>query len=182
MRIINAESQIYSKDIFDNFKTINPLSFFEDFQMFMIMSDRFGGLNKYSTFNVVATKGLEYLKTLKEYSYGNNIQQFLFNAVDKRGKEILDKAYNDVKHIYLLWSGGIDSTAVLISFLKSISEEQKRMFHIIMSKRSIEEYKLFYDNYVDGKLDVIWTDKQNYVDVYKMALNRGYTVTGDCGD
>ena len=182
MRIINAESHIYSKELFDKFKILNPLSFFEDFQFLPIMSDRFGGFNKYSTFNLVSTKDINYLKTIKEYSYGNNIQQFLFDSVDKRGKEILDRAYNDVKHIYLLWSGGIDSTAVFVSLLKSIREDQKKMLHIVMSPRSIDEYKLFYERYVKDKFDILWTNKNNYEEVYRTAIKRGYTLTGDCGD
>ena len=182
MKVINADSLIFSKEIFDSFKTINPLSFFENFQAFPIMSDRFGGLNKYSTFNLYATKSLEYLKNIKNYPYGNSIQQFLFDAVDRRGKYLLDKAYKDFKHIYLLWSGGIDSTAAFVSFLKNISEEQKKMFHVVMSKRAIDEYKLFFEKYISGKFDIVLTNKENYVDVYKMALSNGYTITGDCGD
>lgn len=182
MKILNAESKVYSKDIFDNFKVLNPLSFFEDFQSIPIMSDRFGVMNKYSTFNLSSTKDITYFKNIKEYSYGNNIQDFLFNAMDKRGKYLLDMAYENVKHIYLMWSGGIDSTAVFVSFLKNISEEQKKMLHIVMSPRSIDEYKFFYEKYVEGKFDILWTDTKNYIDVYKSALLSGYTITGDCGD
>ena len=181
MRILNAESSLYSDDLYDNYKTVNPLSFFEKLQGIPIVSDRFGLMNQFSTFNLASTHDKTYLLNLKCYSV-YNVQEFLNNAVDKRGKEILDKAYNDVKHIYLLWSGGIDSTAVFTSMLKSISEEQKRMFHVVMSPRGIKEYPLFYEKYVQDKFDIIWTNKKNFADVYKEALNKGYVVTGDCGD
>lgn len=182
MRIINAESSLYSKDLYNNFKNLNPLSFFEDLQCFPIMSDRFGLLNKYSSFDLVATKSPTYLKNLKEYSYGNNIQEFLSESMEKRATEILKMSYDNVKHIYLLWSGGIDSTAVFVSLLKNMNKEQRKMLHIVMSPRSIDEYRLFYKKYVEGQFDILWTDKENYIDLYKEALSKGYTLTGDCGD
>ena len=165
MRIINAKTQIFFKEIFDSYKSLNPLSFFENFQEFPVASDRFGVLNKYSTFNLYATKGIDYLNDLKSKSFDNS-QKFLSDAIDKRGKYLLDKAYQNKKDIYLLWSGGIDSTAVFISFLKNIKNNE--ILHIVMSKNSIDEYKSFFEQYVIGKFDIILTNKNNYDNIYEL--------------
>ncbi len=52
----------------------------------------------------------------------------------------------------IFWSGGIDSTLMLISLLKHASEAQKKRFIVLMTEDSIAEYPRFYEEYIHGKL------------------------------
>jgi hypothetical protein len=54
--------------------------------------------------------------------------------------------------IYVFWSGGIDSTLVLISLLKNASEVQKRSIVVLCSEDSITENPNFYRDHLCGKL------------------------------
>lgn len=181
MQIINAYSKVYIPELFNNFKTLNPLSFFEDFQHIPILSDRFGLLNEYSTFNVVSTKDKIYLSNIMAYNYGTDIYQYFCECMNKRAECILNKAFNSVKKIYLMWSGGIDSTGVLISFIQAMKPEHKDIINLVFSHNAIKENPNMYEKYIDGKFNVIRTDN-NFMDVYKYIVQNGIVVTGDCGD
>lgn len=57
------------------------------------------------------------------------------------------------KKIYLLWSGGIDSTMVLTAFLMSnVNPEQ---LIVVCNADSIREYSNFYLNHIRGKFKVL---------------------------
>lgn len=53
---------------------------------------------------------------------------------------------------YLYWSGGIDSTAILVSLLKVASNDFLDRLTILHDKSSIEENVHFYYRYIDQKL------------------------------
>ncbi|SVA36450.1 uncharacterized protein METZ01_LOCUS89304 [marine metagenome] len=60
--------------------------------------------------------------------------------------EIIAKEYvNKYSEIYLLWSGGIDSTAVLVSLMKA--RKSKNQLIVFYTSSSIEEYPWFYNEY-----------------------------------
>jgi hypothetical protein len=53
-----------------------------------------------------------------------------------------------------MFSGGIDSTLVVISLLKNATEEQKKRLVILLSEDSIIENTKFYEEFILGKLTV----------------------------
>lgn len=54
--------------------------------------------------------------------------------------------------LYVFWSGGVDSTCVLVSFLKCATSAQKQRIVVLLSEDSITEYPLFYQEHIRGKL------------------------------
>lgn len=54
--------------------------------------------------------------------------------------------------LYIPWSGGIDSTLVLIELMKVCHSSQ---IIIQMNHNSITEYPLFYEKYIKGKFDTV---------------------------
>lgn len=73
---------------------------------------------------------------------------------DARASELLARADSlDVK-IYVSWSGGIDSTLVLISLLKQATPKQKERLVVILSEESITENPRFWEDHIHGKLQV----------------------------
>lgn len=71
---------------------------------------------------------------------------------DERAVELLSRAQNDGIKLYVLWSGGIDSTLVLVSLLKNATAEQKKRIVVLLSEESIVENPRFYESHIRGKL------------------------------
>ena len=69
-----------------------------------------------------------------------------------RAKELLARAERLDVSLYSFWSGGIDSTCVLVSLLKNASASQKERIVVLMSEESISENPNFYRDHVHGKL------------------------------
>ena len=57
------------------------------------------------------------------------------------------KKYDRYNEIYVLWSGGIDSTALLVALMKTIKPEK---ITILCSDLSIAEYPWFYETFKDS--------------------------------
>jgi len=73
---------------------------------------------------------------------------------DDRAREVLDYSERKKKKIYIFYSGGIDSTLVMVSLLKNASKSQKKNMIVLLSDHSINENPKFYNDYIGGKLSV----------------------------
>lgn len=81
---------------------------------------------------------------------------------------------NTDKHLYLQWSGGIDSTLMVISFLKSdINLDQ---ITIVMNRDSIKENPTFYYTYILPKFRLLSIEKHLSED------NDGITIQAEHAD
>lgn len=69
------------------------------------------------------------------------------DAADSFGQDISNEIDNG-KTIYLLWSGGLDSTSVAVSVLKNIKPYQREKLIIVCSDVSRKENPMFYHNFV----------------------------------
>jgi hypothetical protein len=78
-----------------------------------------------------------------------------FDLFDQRALELKHQSDNFDK-IYLFWSGGIDSTLVLCSILKNFTDLSN--FVVVLNQNSIDEYPLMYNEYIDGKINVVSTN------------------------
>lgn len=114
-------------------------------------------------------------------------------VADEKGVEL----WNEDKELKVYWSGGIDSTVALVSLLKSKPSDWHDRLKIIYTLNSIEEYSLFWNNYIKDKIqteEVLMPDQDDnkyYMDkpfsspVLKHIadnLDKGLTITGECGD
>ena len=70
-----------------------------------------------------------------------------------RAKELLARAAKLQCKIYVFWSGGIDSTLVLVSLLKNSTSAERANIVVLMSEDSIRENPNFYREHVHGKLE-----------------------------
>lgn len=66
----------------------------------------------------------------------------VWDIIDRRAKEILDWAERENKKIYVLYSGGVDSTCVAVALLKN---RNKQVVELIGTKESIDENPVFYE-------------------------------------
>ncbi len=69
------------------------------------------------------------------------------DAADDFGSKVVEEIDQD-KDLYLMWSGGIDSTSVAVSVLKHIKKYQHSRLHVISSQSSRNENPMFYHNFL----------------------------------
>lgn len=95
-----------------------------------------------------------------------------------RAKEILERQATLNKPIYLFYSGGIDSTLVLISLLmvEKINVLKEKVF-IVMTQESISEYLLMYNKFIRPNFKIISADR-----VTELFDQSGIILTGSQGD
>jgi len=80
---------------------------------------------------------------------------------------------------HIMWSGGIDSTAILVSLLKMFSKDLTEQLIVVCNQASIDENPYFYKQYIKDKLKTVNTDQfkvtgENY--------NKILLVNGDCAE
>ncbi len=87
------------------------------------------------------------------------------------------KYFEDLrKPMFLLWSGGIDSTAVLVSFLKFGSVELRKRTTILLNVYSLREYsEMFHLISQNFKIESSFNPLTNFI-------KDGILVTGELGD
>lgn len=106
------------------------------------------------------------------HSFNNaSFEEIMMN----RAKEIKEKY--DGK-IYLMWSGGIDSSAALISILNQWNNYELERLNLILSYDSIREFRdlwnIFYPNF-KGRMFSSYVHPEKY-------CKDGYIITGEHGD
>lgn len=103
----------------------------------------------------------------------------LSDICDSRAEQIVFSAGG--RPIYVFWSGGIDSTAALVSLLKQTGAT----IVVVMNKESIKEYPYFYTRFVKNKLTTKMVDHATIYGIPKSIdtyLADGIVVTGELGD
>ena len=122
--------------------------------------------------NTETMRGLElpqYKKTTESFA----------EISSKRSAELMNYAKTNNKKLVVMWSGGIDSTTILVSFLTSchINDIKDNMI-ILLNDLSIDENPTFYNTFIKNKLTVDISEKYPYY-----FANRDYVVvTGEGND
>jgi hypothetical protein len=77
-------------------------------------------------------------------------------CADRRAKELYDLSVKLDKPLGIMWSGGIDSTMIMVSFLRNYSlSELKGRLKVITSTEAILENPNFYAKYILPNFDFI---------------------------
>lgn len=110
--------------------------------------------------------------------YDPNFKKTFSEVTDNRALEI-KSLINGGQKFALMYSGGMDSTAVLVSLLKNLSKEELESIVICCSIHSIIENPEFWKKYIYGKFKIF--DSNEYL--YDDYINMGYRpITADEGD
>lgn len=80
--------------------------------------------------------------------------------------------------LYVMYSGGIDSTAVVVSMIETYSKEELSRVHLLMSHNSIAEFPDLWPILLKKFNGRIHSSYQPLVPI----LNKGQIVTGELGD
>lgn len=96
---------------------------------------------------------------------------------DARAKEILATASQKNLTVYVSYSGGIDSTLVLVSLLKWATDTQRDQIVVLITKESIAENYAFYRDYIRGKL------RMESADMFPRLIGgKDMFLSGECND
>jgi hypothetical protein len=87
------------------------------------------------------------------------------------------KTKTDNKNVYLMYSGGIDSTSALVSMINTWGDDLERL-HILMSYRSISDFPEMW-SVINKKFKGRIINSIDRMDKY---YNNGYIITGEHGD
>jgi len=107
------------------------------------------------------------------------IDDKLTDLYDARAIEIFNHAKIQNKKICIMWSGGIDSTSILVSFLKNLSPRDHEILTVILTSTSILENFNFYSKFISEKLKCLHYFNVEMTDDF---LNKNIIIHGDPGD
>ena len=154
------------------FNDIDSLGIYAKLQRTSIEADRFGYLNQFSGWRVTG------MDSVPEPAASSSAEVFS-ELCSKRAREIIKRSETEDLPIYVSYSGGVDSTCILCSFLREGID--KTRLRVLMTSESRDEYPLFYDKFLKD-IQCIDTSKDIYADKYIAAEQDGLLVFGWCGD
>jgi len=109
------------------------------------------------------------------------IQDKLCDILDARAIELINTAKKQNKNLVINWSGGTDSTTVLVSFLKNVSKEDQHLITVCCNTTSVIEYLEFYLNYILPN-NAIQIKTSNTLVVSTDYLDNNILIHGDPAD
>ena len=122
------------------------------------------------------------LKIMTEIPSGTTSLSF-DEIMDERGRHLLELADKENKDIRVSYSGGIDSTSVLVALLKNKEEYPEVKITVVMSDESYYEYPEFYENHLRDKTEVKWVPSTSVLETLcEQGEKPYYIVTGEIGD
>lgn len=95
----------------------------------------------------------------------------------ERGEELWRWIEDENRPAVIWWSGGIDSTGVLVAMLRTHTVDRMKTVKIGLNQRSIDEYPDFYENVVK-KLPTVWVSHNDGREVDLTSLH----ISGEIGD
>ena len=102
----------------------------------------------------------DYINTNSIYSRIPELDLTMNAGVGEYMNIVAEEYTSKYAKVFVSWSGGIDSTAVLVSLLKA--RKSKDQISILHTKASIEEYPWFYNEYKDDAVfELMPTDTVN---------------------
>jgi len=81
--------------------------------------------------------------------------------------------------IFVFWSGGLDSTGVLVALMKNCPLDQ---IVVIMSETSVVEAPIFFERYIKDKMQIRWMEHGIVAPHIRAGIAEGIVVTGEIGD
>lgn len=144
------------------------------YRQYNILNDRFNLLNDGSEY---------FLKSrCDDISTIINSKNMTFEeCCHNRSSEIIKEARLEKKKIYVLYSGGVDSSVVVSSFLMNDALD-KRTFYVVCNNYAIEENPSMYDFLIRSNINVHRISDD--IEAFISLLNNEniYFVSGCCGD
>jgi hypothetical protein len=101
-------------------------------------------------------------------------------VTDRRAQEIKSLIVTNNQKFAVMYSGGIDSTLILCSLIKNLSEEELKNIAVCTSSHAIIENPNFFLNFVKDKFTIIDSNTHKYDDLIEMSYRPITADEGDC--
>lgn len=124
---------------------LDPLSLVTGVFRGHFLRDRFNILNRYSPFSV--SEEADVIPTAFDEPY------VFTDLMDERAKQLLA----DNETIVVSWSGGVDSTGVIVALLRNLPESERDRIKVICTESSVNEAPNFYKMMLDLGVNVTVT-------------------------
>jgi hypothetical protein len=123
-------------------------------------------------------------------AYQKSVPGDAHKALDMTMLNVAESLWDQVggNKIMVAWSGGIDSTGVLVALLRTANNNAQRLMDqlvVILDDVSITENPHFYEKYILGKITVVQRNERSLSEIAEMyEQKRGIAllVTGELGD
>lgn len=97
---------------------------------------------------------------------------------DLRAYDIRNIAIRRDCKVRVMWSGGIDSTLVLVAMLRTWDKSELERVEVVLSSSSIDEYREFFFRFIQPNFRLINTVVTHYDEYFKDSI----VITGEHGD
>ena len=118
-------------------------------------------------------------------SFSHTTELSFDTVIDSVTHRLCEYIKNTGKTPYMCWSGGIDSTSVLVSLLKVGSADFLKKLVVLHNQRSIQENAYFYYRFLAGRITTVDFDRtpfcitaENYDQVVILDGDAGNQVMG----
>lgn len=140
--------------------------------------DRAELLNQYSDFHIGVPTHIDGIEFDRDMKYENNSLEDICQEV---AAYYIDKANSDNKKIGIMWSGGVDSTLALCSFLQN-SQTNLNNLYVLLTDDSILENEYFFNNFIKDKIHYIKYIPEEYKQMMNMIYRDFIFISGHNGD
>lgn len=176
----NFEASLHNKYLLhDLYGSDDILSMAQHILSVDLAVDRAELLNKYSIYNI------DIDKTIEDIEYSNDKCEYtnIADICQITSDYFIDKIKANKKKIAVFWSGGVDSTCVVVSFLNN-KNTNFNDFYIILTEESLNENLYFFNNYIKNKCFYIIYNSNNYRQLIDDMINKDeyIFISGHNGD
>jgi len=109
------------------------------------------------------------------------IKDSLADIADNRAIQLINNAKSTGRDIAVMWSGGIDSTVMLTSILKNISDSDQELLTVFLTTHSISDNPDFYFKFLSSNKKIQIKNAAT-LRVDNSFLDKTLLLTGDPGD
>ena len=110
--------------------------------------------------------------------YDPNFSKSFTQVADEQAQVIKQRIHNGEKFA-VMYSGGIDSTVIVVAMLKNLTDEELKSIVICTSGEALVEHPTFWEKYIQGKLQILDSNTHKYDDLIDKGL---VPITADEGD
>lgn len=112
--------------------------------------------------------------------YDPNFSKSFEQVTDERALWIKQLINEQNQKIAVMYSGGIDSTLVLCSLIKNLTEEELKNVVVVTSSHAIVENPVFWEKFVFGKFKIYDSSKIKYDTLIELGYRPITADEGDC--
>lgn len=175
--LINSNSTV--KNIIANNRDADMLFKFSTTGYFAT-STQLGLMPRHGINNLPFSNHAVDLLDIKMPGYSANFSKSWAEITDRRSIELKSQSLASQRRIVVQWSGGIDSTCIVVSILKNFNKDEREQVLIACNWGSIVENPRFYYDYIVPNFQTV--DINQFTQSYRNNYDQYIVINGMPGD